>query len=358
MPDIRHKTLKPFVECVIPSDPLGHFNLTLVPLRGGGRQRVDYILSAEAISAGLLTVAELRGGGSVPELLAINESDKMILLLDGEELVGAKQNRILNTSVLLPSKSETRIPVSCVEQGRWHHVSRTFRSGSHSPSSLRRRKSKDVSRAYMAHGRALSDQRAVWQQVVECLCQSGIQSPTMAIHDILEQRRDLLSEYVNAFVYCEGTRGVIAATNGMFAAMDLFDNASTLRGVWSPLVTGYAMDALFRPASEEAARQFTCRGAEILLERLSEIECLAFASVGTGEDWRFETTDILGQALVAGSVCVHLSAFPNGRGMSDQDPPSSSASPLRRCDGRDDAVSRAYGQGVPSWSRELDGPVR
>ena len=36
-------------------------------------------------------------------------------------------------------------------------------------------------------------------------------------------------------------------------------------------------------------------------------------SVGCGQDWRFETDDLVGQALVAEDVCVHLCAFPADR---------------------------------------------
>jgi hypothetical protein len=39
-------------------------------------------------------------GGSVPHLLFINDAMRPVLLLDGEELVGAKQNRVLNLTVL------------------------------------------------------------------------------------------------------------------------------------------------------------------------------------------------------------------------------------------------------------------
>ena len=60
----------------------------------------------------------------MPELVVENPLDERVLLYDGEELVGAKQNRILNVSVLVEAKSALTIPVSCVEQGRWSHVSR------------------------------------------------------------------------------------------------------------------------------------------------------------------------------------------------------------------------------------------
>ena len=80
----------------------------------------------QALAQKTLTITEVSQGGSVPQLLAVNSGDLPILIVDGEELAGAKQNRILNASVLLAPKSETVIPVSCTEQGRWAYASREF----------------------------------------------------------------------------------------------------------------------------------------------------------------------------------------------------------------------------------------
>jgi len=95
-------TLGAFIKALEIGDPVGHLNLTLVPLRGDGAARIEYVLGADAIRAGTLTVTEVSEAGSVPELAVTSTDERMILLLDGEELVGAKQNRILNTSILLP----------------------------------------------------------------------------------------------------------------------------------------------------------------------------------------------------------------------------------------------------------------
>jgi hypothetical protein len=131
--------MKDILPAWTPGTAIGHRNLTLVPLRGEGHQArfQDYLLASEAIDAGVLTVTEVDEAGTVPELLAVNDADRPILLIDGEELQGAKQNRIVNTSVLLPPKSKKRIPVSCVEEGRWSQVSPTLRAGNYAPSSLR-----------------------------------------------------------------------------------------------------------------------------------------------------------------------------------------------------------------------------
>lgn len=91
--------------------------LTVVPLFGGAIAK-EYVLAEQAFAVGSFTVTE-RGQGSVPELLAINEGGLPVLLVDGEQLEGAKQNRVLNASVLIPAHSKTTIPVACVEQGRW-----------------------------------------------------------------------------------------------------------------------------------------------------------------------------------------------------------------------------------------------
>jgi hypothetical protein len=345
----KDQELRPFVEALQVGVSVGHANLTLVPLRGERRERIAYLLAVEAIEAGTLEITEVSEGGSVPELLATNEAQSMVLLMDGEELVGAKQNRILNTSVLLPARSETKIPVSCVEQGRWRHVSMQFRSGSYSPAGLRARKSRDVSYSLRTVGQAMSDQGAVWDDVAERSARLQSPSPTMAMHDVVDQNQDSLNAYVEALTYPADACGVVAAIDGRFVALDLFDKAQTMEQVWPRLVTGYAMDAISRRADAKPVgkpKTFTAKGAGALLEHLGQVPCVACPSVGVGEDWRFEAEDILGQALIVPvqeesqtgeptpQVCVHISAFPNDPHERDAGPGPSILPPSRRRPGR------------------------
>ena len=305
----KARTLAKVVATLQVAEVIGHRNLTLAPLRGEGRRRLDYILAAEAISAGTLTVTEVDASGSVPELLAVNSGEKMILLLDGEELVGAKQNRILNTTVLLRPNSRTKIPVSCVEQGRWHDVSHEFVSGNYSPSSLRARKSRGVTANLRQVGQAASDQGEVWDEVAHCISAAGARAPTMAMRDVVEHRRDSLDQYVAALPYPDDACGVIVAIDGTFVAADIFDRPGTLERIWPRLVTGYAMDAIGH--GKDKPSTFSAKAADVLLEHVGEIECTPCPSVGAGKDWRFEAADIVGQALMANRTCVHLCAFPN-----------------------------------------------
>lgn len=101
-------------------DVQSHGALAVLPIMADLPAGPDYLTLGEALAAGTLTITEISEGGSVPELAVINEGNLPVLFLDGEELAGAKQNRVVNTTILLKEHSKTVIPVSCVEQGRWH----------------------------------------------------------------------------------------------------------------------------------------------------------------------------------------------------------------------------------------------
>ena len=144
-PNELTKLLVKMTELLQLDNPIGHRNLTLVPVRGDSSAGLDYVLAAEAIEDGTLTVKEVSDSGDVNMLIVQNKSDKRVLLLDGEELVGAKQNRILNTTILIEANTTQKISVSCVEQGRWNHVSSKFSAGMYSPPEMRSNKSRAVS---------------------------------------------------------------------------------------------------------------------------------------------------------------------------------------------------------------------
>ena len=101
--------------------PVVHRQMAMFPLlnRKSDAGSRTHLTLDEALKSATARVSEASEGGSVPELLFRNLGNKPVLLVEGEELVGAKQNRTLNISILAPSGRETRIPVTCVEAGRW-----------------------------------------------------------------------------------------------------------------------------------------------------------------------------------------------------------------------------------------------
>ena len=65
---------------------------------------LDYLLSDEAMAAGTLAVSEVSETGEVPFLLVDNGGDQPALFVEGEEVRGGKQNRILASSVLVAGR--------------------------------------------------------------------------------------------------------------------------------------------------------------------------------------------------------------------------------------------------------------
>ncbi len=118
-----------FLENVKLGGKQSHLNMTLIPLLAPDAGAPDYLVLEEALGQGVADVAEVSQGGSVPDLKLINKSPSNLLVVDGEEVVGAKQNRIVNASFLIAGRTEITIPVSCVEQGRWAYRSQKFASG-------------------------------------------------------------------------------------------------------------------------------------------------------------------------------------------------------------------------------------
>ena len=70
-------------------------NVAVAPLFQTTHTTVNYLTLSEALRDGTLCVTEINAAGSLPDLKVTNSDDLPVLLLDGEELVGAKQNRVL-----------------------------------------------------------------------------------------------------------------------------------------------------------------------------------------------------------------------------------------------------------------------
>ncbi|PAY19062.1 hypothetical protein CKO51_13085 [Rhodopirellula sp. SM50] len=174
-----------------------------------------------------------------------NKSDKLVLFLEGEELVGAKQNRVLNTSVLVAAHRKAKIPVSCVEQGRWSHRSTYFgSSGSHSPSKLRRALKGSVSKSLREAKGHASDQRQVWQEEAAFHASHGVHSKTAAMSDAFESFQQRIQSVQSKLGYIEGATGLAVAIGDQVLSLDLFDSPTTCEQVWDRLLTGAIVDSL------------------------------------------------------------------------------------------------------------------
>jgi len=287
--------------------PLTCNSLTVFPLYAEAGKPADYQLADEAIAASTLAVQEVSEGGSVPELLVENTGDCRVLFLEGEELRGAKQNRILNTSILVPAKSKIKVPVSCVEQGRWRHTSKHFGSGKvRSPHGLHYALKSSVTRSLREDASHRSDQSAVWQEVEKKQASFGYSSKTMAMSDTYDNLADKMTEYRQKLKYPEGAVGVAVAVGPKVVCVDVFDKPATCQKAWDRLLSGCIVDALEGTAGEGQA------DAKLVEQVLGESKGTAWTeapAVGEGQEFRAEFNGSMGSALMMDEAVVHLNVL-------------------------------------------------
>ena len=287
-------------------EPVEHRGIVVTPLFPRRDPVAAYITLDEALPRGL-RITETSDSGSVPELFVENPTDSAVLLYDGEELVGAKQNRILNVSVLVGAGAKLPIPVSCVEQGRWSRRSASFDAAPHiSNSDLRRVKAQTLAAQPLARGVA---QGAVWDEVRAKQARMGVRSETGAHRDTFESHAARLRALEGAFGLVPGQCGAVLAL-GEDLCLDAVSRPDAFALLWPKLRAGYLLDALER-----------LDGRATSVERISafvaEVEgahATRGPSAGLGQDVRLRGARLVGSGLELDGETIQLSAFTSGDG--------------------------------------------
>lgn len=283
-------------------------NLSVYPLLADEETLPDYLTLDQALNDKRARVTEVSEGGHVPELAFENLTDRPILLLDGEELVGAKQNRVLNVTLLVLGGSKLVIPVSCVEMGRWSHNSPEFSSGGRALfSRARAAKMTQVSSSLRDRGTRQSDQGAIWDDIAFKMNERGETSHTQAMADIYAGAEGKLSDYEQAFQPVARQVGAVFAINGQIAGMELFDAPTAMAAYLPKLVKSYALDAL--DAQHEVPPMVESETIRQFLKQLGAATQERYPASGAGVDVRLEGEVITGGALEHDGKLIHLAAF-------------------------------------------------
>lgn len=293
--------------------------LSVQPLLDPTNNSVDWLSLDEALAADSASMTEVSEGGSVPELIFDNRGARPVLLLDGEELVGAKQNRVLNASILVAANSRTRIPVSCVEQGRWSWRSRHFSASDRVLyASARRSKLAQVSDSLECEGTFASDQLAIWADIDGKSARMGVHSQTGAAAALYERSAAELGEVVAAFGSVTAQVGAAFFVNGQFAGLELVGCSRLFARLFPKLVRSYALDQLDRHLWAEAAVDVVDVGPHApspglpadFFTRLATASGTMRPSIGLGQDIRIADSTVIGAALVVDQRIAQLSIFP------------------------------------------------
>jgi hypothetical protein len=286
-------------------------NLGVVQLTTAGQGHLEHITAARAMREGRLAIKEVSEAGSVHTLLVVNDAGTFVFLADGDILAGAKQTRVVNTSILLAPLSTTPIPVSCVEQGRWRFTSPGLSSADFTaPSALRAAKAEQVRVNLRAQAGHQADQGDIWARVGDYQEAHGVRSATGSLADVFDGRKETFDAFLESFTPDPAANGMGVYIGGTLACIDIFNSREVYREYVPKLVRGAAMEAWplplpAKPLSEAEAR-FTLLDA---MDHLQAAERETFAGVGVGEEDRFEAGGMTGSTLRHLGALIHWSAL-------------------------------------------------
>jgi hypothetical protein len=290
-------------------DPDVHGPLAVFPIFGPA-PILDYVSFAQGRLAGV-SIKELESGASVNDLIVLNPTDHAVLLYEGEEVLGAQQNRTFDVSVLVAAHSQLQVPVSCVEAGRWDG-SRHDESFSPAPQTaypeLRRLKNRAARMSVAAGGAPRAVQNEVWNEVAHKSMRLDVASATGAMHDIYDGRRDRIAAFRDAVQLHDGQTGALVLIGDKPTVLDHVSRPDVFAALHAPLVQGYSLDAL---EAADASPEPASDCAQAFLERVLGAHITEHDGTGLGRDLRFAEAGVAGAGLVAGSELVQLTAFPD-----------------------------------------------
>ncbi|HYR40289.1 MAG TPA: DUF6569 family protein [Methylomirabilota bacterium] len=254
---------------ISPGEPKTYEALAVIPLLAPMQAEPEWVTTAEAGDRARITAV---GEATYePDLRAANLGDLPLALLDGE-LVDAKQSRILNTTVLVPPRSELIIPTCHMEQGRWRYYDRQFAPG---------------------------------RDGFDFACINRIPRVIRVTPPFHIRYESELAPAREALAPFPGQVGAVAYVAGLWAGLELLAAPGLFARAWWHLCVGYAGEAYWRTPAMPGAPS-----PSRILGMLSKCPVESAPAVGLGVEHRWSGTRLAGAALVAEGRVAHLMAFP------------------------------------------------
>ncbi len=269
------------------------------------------LLTHQAIAAQVLEILE-KGDGEVQELDAFNKGNQPVVILEGDTLVGCKQNRVVARSVILGRGSKVAIPVGCMEQGRWAWTSGCFQSGTMRISpSVRSASTREVLEAKKHRmPRTSVDQSRLWNDVQCCLVEDSVATPTSDYHALIDERGDEARERSRALERHPGQVGVLVMANGTFLGLELTGHPDTWNELADRTLPAFLMDRGWG-REETAPRKGQRPKAPTWLRRIQKARITLTPGLGQGKEIDVDDGGLHGSGLWHEDQVVHLAVFAN-----------------------------------------------
>jgi hypothetical protein len=209
----------------------------------------QYLTLTDGVKQKLVMVTEEGQGGTVNRVRVQNKSEKPLLLLGGEIILGGQQDRILGKDTVVPAHENMVVEVYCVEHGRWNGQ-REFRAGDALADGKIRLRAKFK-----------SDQQQVWNEVAKKNGTMGVANATGTYRNLAtgaegekakKPYRDHFAAELAKLKEAKELVGLVSAINGRVTSVDVFATPSLFAAYKDKLLDSIVMSAVDVPVAAAA----------------------------------------------------------------------------------------------------------
>ena len=280
-------------------------NFEIVPIKTDYFAKKDFLTLKKGIEMGLVSIKEMEHE-EVNTVICKNDAVVPLLLIDGDEIIGAKQNRIMNESLLIPSKSVRNIPVSCTEHGRWRFKDNEyvdFRASDYSLNFDTRRVKA------MARNASRDYQSDVWNHIDKLESRHSFRSSTSALNDNYKHSKLTQDDYLNNLNIADGQNGVICFINGELKGIELFYNHSIYKEYHEKTLRSYIIEAIADGGDKTIDDELLIRVLNAEFNDISSSAFEEYETVGLGINVKLGNEDSYGSGLIFEDELIHMTYF-------------------------------------------------
>lgn len=277
-------------------EPQIYDNIAVIPIRTKA-SKMDILTVKKGFELELISIEELEQS-SVNEIIVKNNSINPLILIDGDEIQGANQNRIVNSTTLVGPKSSIGLSVSCVEQGRWSYKD-SFKVSANIANS--RTRSIKANATYAER----DVQREVWHSISALEERHSFRSSTHAMSESYDQQKSKHEKYLKKFERIKGQSGAMVFVNGEFEGMDLFINPQIYEEYHEKILKSYIIDKEDSNAESIDKHELDIKALQIL-EEIEKSEIKKNKTPGIGRSISFSNEIGTGSALIYKDEILHI----------------------------------------------------
>ena len=277
--------------------PQVHENMAIIPIKTTPNYKLDTITLKKALELGLGEIKEC-DQSTVNTLIVKNDAVTPLILIDGEEVIGGDQNRLVNSTILVAPKSEMKIPVSCTERGRWAYKNE-FKNSEYIANYETRRAKMSASRL----NRPV--QSTVWKSIDSLEIQNEFNSPTSAMTESYDNLKIDHDKFINAFSIEKNQNGVVIIVNGEIKGFELLLNSEIYKEFHEKIIKSYLIDA----KNENTTFSINIDEIKSVLDNAIASDFEKKESEGLEDTYEFENESGFGKLYTYKNEIIHWSYF-------------------------------------------------